>query len=176
MDKFKIRTIKNYSDQSIRVCLEGDIMVSKAIANNVAASNVMAETVSDAEIVAQFKQRGCWGLYTSVDLKGGCDPASIRDAEKIHRFIIELCDLIDMKRFGEPQIIHFGPPCERVAGFSMTQLIETSLVSGHFANETNAAYLDIFSCKEYEPRKQRSFAGTFLERNRQPTRYCSGTE
>jgi len=145
MDKFKIRTIKNYSDHSIRVCLEGEIM---------------AETVSDAEIVAQFKQRGCWGLYTSVDLKG-CDPASIRDAEMIHRFIIELCDLIDMKRFGEPQIIHFGPN-ERVAGFSMTQLIETSLVSGHFANETNAAYLDIFSCKEYEPSKAAEFCRDFF--------------
>jgi len=128
--------------------------------NSAVANSVMAEAVSDAEIVAQFRQRGCWGLYTSVDLKG-CDPASIRDAEKIHRFIIELCDLIDMKRFGEPQIIHFGPN-ERVAGFSMTQLIETSLVSGHFANETNAAYLDIFSCKEYEPSKAAEFCKTFF--------------
>ena len=95
-----------------------------------------------------------------MDLKG-CDQASIRDAEKIHRFIIELCDLIDMHRFGEPQIIHFGPN-ERVARFSMTQLIETSLVSGHFANETNAAYLDIFSCKEYEPSKAAEFCKTFF--------------
>ena len=139
-------------------------MASKVMTNNVAANNVMAEMMSDAEIVAEFKQRGSWGLYTSVDLKG-CDPASIRDPEKIRRFIIELCDLIDMHRFGEPQIIHFGPN-ERVAGFSMTQLIETSLVSGHFANETNAAYLQ----------RQRSFAGTFLEHSRRPTRYCSGTE
>ncbi|NLM30629.1 MAG: S-adenosylmethionine decarboxylase, partial [Methanomicrobiales archaeon] len=119
------------------------------MASKVMINNVMTEMMSDAEIVAEFKQRGSWGLYMNVDLED-CDPASIRDPEKIRRFIIELCDLIDMKRFGEPQIIHFGPN-ERVAGFSMTQLIETSLVSGHFANETNAAYLDIFSCKEYEP-------------------------
>ena len=135
-------------------------MASKVMTNNAVASNVMAEAVSDAEIVAQFRQRDCWGLYTSVDLKG-CDPVSIRDAEKIHRFIIELCDLIDMKRFGEPQIIHFGPN-ERVAGFSMTQLIETSLISGHFANETNAAYLDIFSFKEYEPSKAAEFCKNFF--------------
>ncbi len=135
-------------------------MASKVMTNSAVASNVMAEAVSDAEIVTQFRQRGCWGLYTSVDLKG-CDPASIRDAGKIHQFIVELCDLIDMKRFGEPQIIHFGPN-ERVAGFSMTQLIETSLVSGHFANETNAAYLDIFSCKEYEPSKAAEFCRTFF--------------
>jgi S-adenosylmethionine/arginine decarboxylase-like enzyme len=135
-------------------------MASKVMTNNAVANNVMAEMISDAEIVTQFRQRGSWGLYTSVDLKG-CDPASIRDPEKIHRFIIELCDLIDMHRFGEPQIIHFGPN-ERVAGFSMTQLIETSLVSGHFANETNAAYLDILSCKEYEPSKAAEFCRTFF--------------
>lgn len=135
-------------------------MASKVMTNNVAANNVMAEMMSDAEIVAEFKQRGSWGLYTSVDLKG-CDPASIRDPEKIRRFIIELCDLIDMHRFGEPQIIHFGPN-ERVAGFSMTQLIETSLVSGHFANETNAAYLDVFSCKEYEPVRAAEFCRDFF--------------
>jgi len=52
-------------------------MASKVMTNNVAANNVMAEMMSDAEIVAEFKQRGSWGLYTSVDLKG-CDPASIR--------------------------------------------------------------------------------------------------
>jgi S-adenosylmethionine/arginine decarboxylase-like enzyme len=135
-------------------------MASKVMANNAVASNVMAETVSDAEIVAQFRQRGSWGLYASVDLKG-CNPETIRNPEKIRQFIIELCDLIDMHRFGEPQIIHFGP-CERVAGYSMTQLIETSLISGHFANETNAAYLDIFSCKEYEPSKAAEFCRNFF--------------
>ena len=119
-----------------------------------------ANHLTDAEVIAEFKKEDCWGLCTSIDLKE-CDPATIRDAEKIHQFVLELADLIDMKRFGEPQIIHFGPN-ERVAGFSMTQLIETSLVSGHFANETNAAYLDIFSCKEYEPSKAAEFCRTFF--------------
>lgn len=130
------------------------------MASKVMINNVMTEMMSDAEIIAEFKQRGSWGLYMNVDLKD-CDPASIRDPEMIRRFIIELCDLIDMKRFGEPQIIHFGPD-ERVAGFSMTQLIETSLVSGHFANETNAAYLDVFSCKEYEPSRAAEFCKSFF--------------
>jgi S-adenosylmethionine/arginine decarboxylase-like enzyme len=135
-------------------------MASKVMANNAVANDVMATMVSDQEIVTQFRQRECWGLCTSVDLKG-CDPASIRDPEKIRQFVIELCDLIDMHRFGEPTIIHFGPN-ERVAGYSMTQLIETSLVSGHFANDANAAYLDIFSCKEYEPAKAAEFCKNFF--------------
>ncbi len=119
------------------------------------------ETLTDDEIETTFKESGAWGLYTSVDLKD-CNPATIRDAEKIREFVIELCDRINMKRFGEPTIVHFGP-CEKVAGYSLAQLIETSLVSGHFANETNAAYLDIFSCKEYSPRVVAEFCRTFFE-------------
>ena len=115
---------------------------------------------SDQEIMEEFKVRDAWGLYASVDLKN-CNPETIRDAGKIREFVLQLCDLIKMKRFGEPQIINFGP-CERVAGYSMTQLIETSLISAHFANETNAAYLDIFSCKEYAPQLTAEFCREFF--------------
>jgi len=115
---------------------------------------------SDQEIMEEFKVRDAWGLYISVDLKN-CNPETIRDAGKIREFVLQLCDLIKMKRFGEPQIINFGP-CERVAGYSMTQLIETSLISAHFANETNAAYLDIFSCKEYAPQLTAEFCREFF--------------
>ena len=102
-----------------------------------------------------------WGILTSVDLYG-CHPETIRDAEKIKRFVRELCERIDMKRFGECQVVHFGQD-ERVAGYSMIQLIETSLISGHFANQSNAAYLDIFSCKPYDPDEVAEFSRTFFE-------------
>jgi len=101
-----------------------------------------------------------WGLATSFDLYE-CDPASIRDANKIRQFVVELCELIEMKRFGETQVVHFGED-ERVAGFSMVQLIETSLISAHFANLTNAVYLDVFSCKLYDPQKVEDFAMEFF--------------
>lgn len=119
-----------------------------------------ADSLTDDEIIRRFRESGAWGLYTSVDLKH-CDPATIRDKEKIRQFVIELTKLIDMKRFGDTTIVHFGAN-EKVAGFSMTQLIETSLVSGHFANESNAAYLDIFSCKEYPPRVMADFCKSFF--------------
>jgi S-adenosylmethionine decarboxylase len=45
----------------------------------------------------------------------------------------------------------------------MTQMVETSLVSGHFANETNTAYLDVFSCKFFEPREVAEFAISFFK-------------
>lgn len=102
-----------------------------------------------------------WGVSTAVDLYG-CDPDLIRDAGMIEMFVVQLCEHIDMKRFGDCQVVHFGDD-EKVAGYSMTQLIETSLISGHFANATNAAYLDVFSCKFYEPREVAEFAMSFFK-------------
>jgi S-adenosylmethionine/arginine decarboxylase-like enzyme len=90
-----------------------------------------------------------WGLLSSVDCYN-CNLDLIKDADYIRQYVYDLCELIEMKRFGECKIVHFGED-EKVAGFSMTQLIETSLISGHFANISKAAYIDIFSCKEYDP-------------------------
>jgi S-adenosylmethionine/arginine decarboxylase-like enzyme len=66
-----------------------------------------------------------------------------------------------MKKFGKTVVVNFGED-PRVSGFSMTQLIETSLISGHFANNTNAVYLDVFSCKEYPPHKTAEFCREFF--------------
>ena len=101
-----------------------------------------------------------WGIASSIDIYEA-DPARIRDADVIRRFVIELCDRIKMKRFGETQVVHFGEE-ERVAGYSMVQLIETSLISAHFANLTNTVYLDVFSCKSYDPEAVRNFAEEYF--------------
>lgn len=100
-----------------------------------------------------------WGICTSVDLHD-CIPERIRDAKQIEAYVVQLCELIEMKRYGACQIVNFGEG--RVAGYSMVQLIETSLISGHFANDTNSAYLDIFSCKGYEPTVVEEFSKAFF--------------
>ena len=115
------------------------------------------ESVSRSE----FESLDAWGLYTSVDIHN-CDPAIIRDADMIRQYVVQLCDLIEMKRFGETQVVHFGED-ERVAGYSMIQLIETSLISGHFANSTNSAYLDIFSCKFYDANTMVEFTKDYFK-------------
>jgi S-adenosylmethionine/arginine decarboxylase-like enzyme len=119
---------------------------------------------SEAQILPtpdQFDQIGAWGLYSSVDISN-CDPDIIRDAEAIRQYVIQLCDLIQMKRFGETIVVNFGED-ERVAGYSMIQLIETSLISGHFANLTNKSYIDIFSCKYYDPEVAAHFSQSFFK-------------
>lgn len=106
------------------------------------------------------EQLHTWGIASAIDVHD-CEPEKIRDAEAIKQFVIELCDLIEMKRFGECTVVNFGED-EKVAGYSMTQLIETSLISGHFANLTNRAYIDVFSCKAYEPEVVRIFTQKYF--------------
>jgi len=120
-------------------------------------------------IKKEFLDKNAWGILSSIDLFN-CNEQKIRDNEAIKRYVDELCELIEMRQFGETQIVHFGED-ERVAGFSMIQLIETSLISGHFANKTNNAYIDIFSCKFYEPSVAKEFTQKYFEAKKVKMQY-----
>ena len=66
-----------------------------------------------------------------------------------------------MKRFGDPIVVRFGAD-PRVQGYSLAQLVETSLVSGHFVEDTNRAFIDVFSCKEYPPKNTAEFCQEYF--------------
>jgi S-adenosylmethionine/arginine decarboxylase-like enzyme len=117
----------------------------------------------DDTVTASRKQT-VWGIASSIDIYD-CAPDIIRDADKIKEFVVRLCELIEMKRYGETLVVHFGEE-ERVAGFSMVQLIETSLISAHFANLTNTVYLDVFSCKPYDMKIVEQFSKRFFRGKR----------
>ena len=121
----------------------------------------MVKLMETKEMEEQYIKDNMWGLLTSIDLHF-CNPELIRDADAIKQYVNELCQLIEMKKFGETQVVNFGED-ERVAGYSMTQLIETSLISGHFANLTNHAYIDIFSCKYYDPQVAADFTQKYFQ-------------
>ena len=89
----------------------------------------------------------------------------MQDAPAIKKFVRELCEKIGMRRFGETTVVNFGDE-PRVTGFSMTQLIETSLISAHFANASRAIYLDVFSCAPYEPKAVADFAKSYFKADR----------
>jgi S-adenosylmethionine decarboxylase len=120
-----------------------------------------SEVGLDGEAIRRdYEESGAWGLLSSIDLHE-CDADTIRDADAIKRFVVELCERIDMKRFGDCTVVNFGEH-EEVAGYSMFQLIETSNISAHFANQTNTTYLDLFSCKYYNPAEAAEFAKEFF--------------
>lgn len=105
-----------------------------------------------------------WGLSSCIDLYE-CDLHLMQDAEAIREFVRLLCDRIKMKRYGDTQVVHFGED-PRVNGFSMTQLIETSLISAHFAEASCAIYLDVFSCAPYQPEEVAKFALDYFKGKR----------
>jgi len=89
----------------------------------------------------------------------------MQNAQGIKDFVVRLCKRIGMRRYGETQVVHFGDD-PRVTGFSMTQLIETSLISAHFADASRAIYLDVFSCAPYEPEQVALYAKEYFGADR----------
>jgi S-adenosylmethionine/arginine decarboxylase-like enzyme len=74
---------------------------------------------------------------------------TIRSADNIRDFSKRLVKDIKMVPYGEPQIIMFGTGNKK--GYTLVQLIETSNICAHFVEETDDMYLDVFSCKEFDP-------------------------
>lgn len=88
-----------------------------------------------------------WGFHLSLDCYGGVKEL-VTNANNISLFAKELVKRIDMKAYGEPQVIHFGEDDKQ--GYTLVQLIETSNICAHFCDDTGNFYLDVFSCKPYD--------------------------
>jgi S-adenosylmethionine/arginine decarboxylase-like enzyme len=54
-----------------------------------------------------------------------------------------------MVAHGDP-IIEYLTPTEENSGYSLMQMIMTSNITAHFVNSNNSAYIDVFSCKEFD--------------------------
>lgn len=109
---------------------------------------------------ANIMDKNIWGVECSIDLKN-CNPETIRSAKELEKFLVKVCKHIKVTRWGDPIIANFGKG-EKIAGYSIVQLIETSLVSGHFVDSTNAAYVNIFSCDYFDPIKAANFTKKFF--------------
>ena len=55
----------------------------------------------------EYQQAHAWGLSTCIDIFD-CDPSIIRNRELIAVFARDLCDLLGVRRFGDPHIVRFG--------------------------------------------------------------------
>ena len=91
-----------------------------------------------------------WGYHLILDCSG-CNHNDITDPNVIADFAKRLVEKIDMVAYGEPQVNKFGEGNK--AGYTLVQLIETSNICAHFVDELDQMYLDVFSCKPFEPSK-----------------------
>lgn len=86
----------------------------------------------------------------------------------IKKFMIELCDIIDMKR----EDLHFWDELytpkkdrfteEHLIGTSAVQFITTSNITIHTLDKMKRIYLNIFSCKNFEEKDVRDFCKNYF--------------
>ncbi len=87
----------------------------------------------------------------------------------IQKYFKELCSLIDMKRAdlhwwdfeGQPKAYAAAPP--HLKGISAIQFIETSNITIHTLDDLKKAYINIFSCKDFDAKVAMMFTETWFE-------------
>lgn len=89
-----------------------------------------------------------WGQHLILDFKG-CPKEMLTDKDHILSWVDELIIAIEMKAYGDPIIKHFATHSNEAAGYTLMQMIETSNICAHFAENIGEVYIDIFSCKEF---------------------------
>ncbi|MEW5897004.1 MAG: S-adenosylmethionine decarboxylase [Nanoarchaeota archaeon] len=90
-----------------------------------------------------------WGRSVSLNLHG-CEPKLLKDPKALEYFAHKLSKLLRMKRMGPTEVKRFGHGDLR--GYSMIQFIETSSIVAHFDEKGQRAFIDVFSCKKYNPK------------------------
>jgi S-adenosylmethionine/arginine decarboxylase-like enzyme len=109
---------------------------------------------------------GAYGQELILDLHS-CDVSRFNRAA-IEKFCAELCDLIDMERCD----LHFwddvGVPEEeqqtdpKTRGTSAVQFILTSTIVIHTLDLMKAAYVNIFSCKDFDAAEAAKFTADWF--------------
>ena len=103
------------------------------------------------------------GQLTIINLNE-CDKDLVKDREALGRFGKDLCKIINMIPYGEPIINRFGKG--DLEGYSMVQFIETSSITVHLDEFENKVFIDIFSCKYFDPDKAQDFSREYFKANK----------
>jgi len=108
-----------------------------------------------------YKKRSAWGLLASIDLSG-CDHDLIQSPEAIRDFVCKMISAIKMKTYGPMHLERFAEG--HLEGYSVMQFIETSSLTIHFDHMIgDRAFIDIFSCKFFDPTKAEKFAQKYFK-------------
>ncbi len=92
-------------------------------------------------------KRQHWGYHLILDVSDG--NKNIDDEKAVGAFLKDLVKALKMKAVGEPMIVRTDDQTGR--GLSAVQIITTSSITFHGDDDEWCAYIDIFSCKSFEP-------------------------
>ncbi len=115
--------------------------------------------MSDLEDYTPFEDK--YGIELILDLHD-CDVSTFT-RDSISDYFAQLCDLIDMKR----EDLHFWDDVgldeedkqtsPHTQGTSAVQFILTSSIVIHALDQLRAVYINMFSCKPYDPKAAEEF-------------------
>ena len=97
-----------------------------------------------------------------------CDPTTF-NRKTIKKYFVELCDLIDMERCKLSWWDDHGLPPEEcqtephLKGTTAVQFILTSNIVIHTLDLMGAVYVNIFSCKDFDPEVAAEFTAKWFK-------------
>ena len=89
-----------------------------------------------------------WGTLAAIDLHA-CDHGSLADPECIRTFVPAVIEAIGMKAHGPLALERFG--IGELEGWSAMQFIETSTIVVHADEVAGRCFVDVFSCRPFDP-------------------------
>ena len=92
-----------------------------------------------------------WGMELVMDIHG-CDSNKF-DEKNLRSFFQDLCDISEMTAVGEPIFWHCESDMPHLGGTSAIQFIITSSILIHTVDMMNDAYINFFSCKDFDVQK-----------------------
>jgi len=105
-------------------------------------------------------EKNVFGIELIMDMHK-CDTSTFTK-ENLSKYFIELCELINMKRHGDPLFWHDDSDTPHLKGVSAIQFIETSNIVVHALDLLEAVFVNIFSCKEFDAKKAEDFTKNFF--------------
>jgi S-adenosylmethionine/arginine decarboxylase-like enzyme len=89
-----------------------------------------------------------WGMLAAIDLHG-CAPGRLADPDSIRAFVPAVVDAIGMIAHGPLLLERFGDG--ELEGWSAMQFIETSSITIHADEFSGRCFIDVFSCRPFDP-------------------------
>ncbi len=102
---------------------------------------------------------GPFGVELIMDIQG-CDLKVLKSKAKLKDFCGSLAKRIGTKTFGEPIVHRFGK--EHLEGNSALQFIEASSITVHCCETRKAAYINLFSCLDFDYKKAEQYCKNFF--------------
>lgn len=117
--------------------------------------------MTSAVTVPELNERGVpgFGMELQLDL-AGCDLVVLDSRDDLIVFMSLLAERIGMTTYGDPIAVRFGEG--DLAGWTVVQLITTSNMNLHAVPANQTLFLNIFSCRRFNPKEATDFAVEFF--------------